>query len=127
MADPMLAIQTWIYSTLDSALSCEVYDSVPQEAAKPYVVIESYVAIEADSQSTRRDDVLVYLSVWSTVAGQHEILTLMGQIDDALHDKRPTLSSGRAVIVRVRNKRTARDIDGRTFQGQVVVRCTVEH
>lgn len=127
MADPALPLQTWIYDTLDSALSCEVYDSVPQNAAYPYVVMESQIASEFDSQSTRRDDTLFYLSVWSIQAGQHEVLSIMGQIDDALHDKRPALSAGRAVIIRVRNKRTVRDIDGRTFQGQVVLRCVVEH
>lgn len=127
MADPALAFQTWLFDTLDSALSCEVYDSVPQGAVKPYVVLESDFATEADSQSTRRDDTLTYLSVWSTVAGKHEVKTIMGQIDDALSDKRPALSTGRAVIVRVQSKRVVRDQDGRTFQGQVVIRCNLEH
>lgn len=127
MASPFLAYQTAVYGLLDAGLTCEVYDSVPPGAAYPYVVIDSVIAANADTLNERKDDAFLYLSVWSNKDGQFEVHSIIEEIEAALHNQRPTLSTGRAVILRVNSTRTMRESDGRTFQGQVVIRCTLEH
>lgn len=127
MADPGFALQKAIYSALDGALSIPVYDAVPQSSDFPYVTIDSQVAAMMDSHSTRRDDRFVYLTVWSEYGGQKQVLDTMAEIDTALHDQKLALETGRVVILNVIRKRTVREPDAETFQGQVTLRVVTEH
>jgi len=127
MTDPVEATQTALYQTLSAALSVSVYDRVPKGAAKPYVVIERSDASPDDPVASRRDIRFFYLSIWSEYPGQKEIIGIQAQIDAALHNARPAMTSGRWVNSKVIRKSTQRDIDGETFMGQVTVEVRTEH
>lgn len=126
MADAGFSVQKAVYAALDAALSCSVYDHVPQGAAYPYVVIDSQLQVDADGIGARAEDRSVYLSIWSTYKGQKEVLDIVADIRAALHRTRPTLDSGTAVWMTVARATTQRDADGETFQGLVTVRVRTQ-
>lgn len=127
MTDPSLAVQVGLYQLLSTALDCPVYDHVPEDARPPYVVIDYEVASNADLLSQRMDSRLLYLSVWSDYPGQAEVKRLMAAIGGALHGQRLTIPSGRATQISIQRTSTNREPDGRTYQGQVVLRLLTPH
>lgn len=127
MSDPSFALQTAIYTALSAALSCDVYDHVPQGAAYPYVTIDYEDVNDADFLTGRKDNRILYFSVWSQYAGQKEVKQIMATIDATLHNQRLALSTGRIAKMRVLSKRTNREPDGLTFMGQVRVNVLTEH
>lgn len=127
MADPTLALQKALLAALDTGLSCEVYDAVPQDAAYPYVTLDTTAVDNDDYLRGRRDLRFVYLTVWSQQRGQQEVMEIMADIDTALHEKPLTLDTGRVISVRVDRKRTNREPDNETFMGQVTLRVWTRH
>lgn len=122
------AVQKALYTALSTALTgvADVYDSVPQKAAYPYVVIESHEITPTDGLTNRREVRHVYLSVWSQYRGQKEVLDILSTVDSALHRQKLELETGRLVIAFVDNKRTAREPDNMTFQGAAKIRLITE-
>lgn len=127
MTDPSLATQKAVYTALTNALSCEVYDSVPQGAAYPYVVIDREECGDVGPLASRRDERFIYLSIWSRYHGQKEVKEIMAAIDAALHRQRLAMETGRMVICYVQRKSALRDADNLTFQGAVTLRILTEH
>jgi hypothetical protein len=120
------ALHKAIYDALTSALSCPIYDAVPQGSAYPYVVIDSHLARNQDALNKLRDRETVYLSVWSDYMGQKEVLDLMAAIKTALHNTKPALESGACAILRVIRDTTSRDIGGETYIGNVTLEAVIE-
>lgn len=114
-------LQKAIYSALDTALTCGVYDHVPQGATYPYVVIDSQLATDRQSLIAQRERIFVYLSVWSDYKGQKEVLSIMASIRSALQNAKLTLTSGTVVNTVVSRETTRRDVDGETFTGLVTL------
>jgi orotate phosphoribosyltransferase len=77
--------------------------------------------------NSRKDERMVYLSIWSQYRGQKEVVEIMADIDDALHRKALTLESGTMVQSFVQNKHTSREPDNLTFQGSVKLRIITQH
>jgi hypothetical protein len=128
MTDPTNAVSKALYTRLASALSpIRVYDAVPQDAAYPYVVIDSILATQADFLVARKDDDYAYLSIWSQYRGQKEVLDIIATIEAALHRTQLTMDTGRMIECVVADRRTERDADNLTFQGSVKLRIMVEH
>lgn len=127
MADPGLAVHKALLAALDAALSCSVYDGVPQGASYPYVTLDTIAAGQEDHLSGRMERRLVYLNVWSRVRGQREVLSIMGEIDAALHRNRLTLDTGRVAGAFVTRKSTTREPDNETFMGRVTIEMLIEH
>jgi predicted nucleotidyltransferase len=121
------ALQKAVYNALDAALSCKVYDAVPQGAAYPYVVIDRIDANNADYLISRKDESYLYLSVWSVYRGQREVNDIMAAMDAALHRQKLAMDDGRMVICFVQRKSTMRDADNLTFQGAVTLKVLIEH
>lgn len=126
MADPTLALHTALLAAIDAAVTCDVWDAVPQDSAYPYLTVDQMVSTEGDYHTLRVQTRFVYLSIWSRVVGQAEIMEIMGQLD-ALHEQPLTLSTGEAVSVRIERKRTVRETDNLTFKGQVTLRVITQH
>ncbi len=128
MSDPAFALQTAVYSELDSNMSTPIYDSVPQDASYPYVTIDYQDSSDADYLGDqRKESKIMYFAVWSNYRGQKEVLQIMGEIDALLHNKRLSLSTGRVAQMRVLSKRTNREPDGVTYMGQLRLLVLVEH
>jgi hypothetical protein len=127
MADPGFALQVAIFDRLTAEVSCPIYDSVPMNAAMPYVSIDYELSNNVDILNKRRDMRLFYLSIWSDFKGQEEVKRLMGEIDSALHERSLPLETGRVISIRVDRKQTNREPDGITYQGSITLRILTEH
>ena len=127
MADPSCALQVALFDRLAAEVSCPIYDSVPMDAAFPYVSLDYEVSSNDDPLAGRRDIRLFYLSVWSDFKGQEEVKRLMAEIDAATHERPLPLTTGRVVSIRVDRKQTNREPDGVTYKGSVTLRIITQH
>lgn len=129
MTDPTVALHKALLAALDTACSCDVWDGVPQGDGTdyPYVVLDYMLSDNFDFMSGERmDERYVYLSIWSRVHGQAEVMEIIQEIEEINEDPL-TLDNGTAVSVRVDRKRTFREPDGLTFRGQVMLRIYTLH
>ena len=126
--EPSIAIHKAIIAALDSAVNCNVWDAVPPGAEYPYVTVDTIDTVANDFLGGRRmDNRFVYLNIWSQTPGQAEVLEIMGQID-SLHETILAINGlGYVADVRVERRRTTRDSDNLTFQGQVTLRLIVRY
>ena len=127
MADPLAAIHKAIYTALNTAMSIDVYDYVPQNASYPYVEIERSVASSEDSLVAQKDNVFTFVTIWSDYKGQKEILEQMETAYAALHRQKLALDNGNMVECMVQMRDTSRDVNDKTFIGSLTVRSLVEH
>jgi len=128
MADPSLALQEAIFARLQAEVSCPIYDGAPLNAEMPYVSIDREISVNSSPISGRkRENRLLYLSVWSDAVGQAEVKRINGEVIAALDERRLPLEAGRAVSVRVEQADAQRDADGITYQGSITVRVITTH
>ncbi|MEE1866936.1 DUF3168 domain-containing protein [Pseudomonas auratipiscis] len=128
MADPSVALQEALFARLAAEVSCRIFDGAPMNAPKPYVSIDREVSANIRPIAGRkREQRLIYLSVWSDTIGQAEVKRINGEIINALDERRLPLSTGRAVSVRVEQADSQRDADGVTYQGSITVRVITTH
>lgn len=128
MSDPNVATQKAIYDALTVGLSpIAVYSAVPQGTAYPYVSIDGTTIVPDDPLAKRRDERYMYLSVWSRHQGNKEVLEIMTQIYNLLHQVRLPMDTGRMVKCFVRSRMDRREPDNLTFQGVITLRIITEH
>ena len=128
MADPSVALQEALYARLLAELSCPVYDGAPMNSPMPYVSFDREISTNISPIAGRkREQRLVYLSVWSDAHGQAEVKRILGEGVAALDERRLPLTVGRAVSVRVEQADAQRDADGVTYQGSITVRVITTH
>ncbi|WP_288855765.1 DUF3168 domain-containing protein [uncultured Pseudomonas sp.] len=128
MADPSVALQEALYARLLAELSCPVYDGAPMNSPMPYVSFDREISTNISPIAGRkREQRLVYLSVWSDAHGQAEVKRILGEVVAALDERRLPLTVGRAVSVRVEQADAQRDADGVTYQGSITVRVITTH
>jgi hypothetical protein len=128
MSDPSLATQKAIFEALSSGLSpVKVYSAVPQGTSYPYVSMDSMVTMPDDPLAKRRDERILYLSVWSRYHGNKEVQQIMTSIYNLLHQVRLPMDTGRMVKCFVKSRVCRRESDNLTFQGAVVLRVITEH
>lgn len=114
-----------VYNALDAALSCPVYDAVPDNATYPYCVMDSQLATDAQLTNRQRERITIYLSFWSDVEGQQEVLELMTAAKTALQNNKLALSSGVTINTVVVRETTQRDIADETYQGLMTLEARV--
>lgn len=128
MADPSVALQEAIFARLTAEVSCPVHDGAPMDSPMPYVSIDREISTNTSPIAGRkREQRLVYLSVWSGAHGQAEVKRILGEVVAALDERRLPLTVGRAVSVRVEQADSQREPDGVTYQGSVTVRVITTH
>jgi len=127
MSDPGSALHIALLAALKAAVTCDVWDGVPQDATYPYVLMDSMSSTNNDFiAGSRMDTRFAYLSIWSRNRGQAEVLTIMSQIE-AINEQPLSLSSGAVASLRVERKRTVREADNLTFMGHVTLRILTTH
>ena len=126
MSEPSVALHTALGAAIKAAVTCDVWDSVPQDSDYPYVTMDTSVIVNEDFLNDRMDRRFIYLGIWSRAYGQAEILGIMTQLD-ALHEQPITLATGQMASLRVERKRTVREPDNLTYQGQVTLRIITTH
>lgn len=127
MADPSLAIHKAVFGALDTVLSCEVYDAVPQGAAFPYVTLDTWAVDDESFLVGDASRVFGYLHFWSQQRGQQEVLELMETARQALDRQTLALDTGRWVDARVTRRQTQREPDNETFMGRMTVEIVAAH
>lgn len=80
-----LEIQKSIYTALESALSINVYDNVPDNAQAPYVVIGDDTFAEFDTDGDSGFEATVTIHSWSTYRGRSQVKEIMSAVYNALH------------------------------------------
>jgi hypothetical protein len=73
---PSAALQQALYETLSAALSCQVYDDVPENAAFPYCVIGEESCRDWGTKSQPGKEVEITLHFWSQKPGFMEVKQL---------------------------------------------------
>lgn len=128
MPDPSLALQKALFARLQAEVSCPIYDGAGLNTPMPYVSIDREISVNASPIAGRkREQRLIYLSVWSDANGQAEVKRINGEIIAALDERRLPLEVGRAVSVRIEQADAQRDADGITYQGSITVRVITTH
>lgn len=123
MSDPSVALQEAMFARLEAEVSCPVFDGAPMDTDMPYVSFDREISTNISPIAGRkRQQRLIYLSVWSDAHGQAEVKRILGEVVAALDERRMPLTVGRAVSVRVEQADAQRDADGVTYQGSVTVR-----
>lgn len=128
MPDPSVALQEAMLARLEAEVSCPVYDGAPMDSDMPYVSFDREISTNISPIAGRkRQQRLIYLSVWSDAHGQAEVKRILGEVVAALDERRLPLEVGRAVSVRVEQADAQRDADGVTYQGSLTVRIITTH
>lgn len=128
MSDPSVALQEAMFARLEAEVSCPVFDGAPMDTDMPYVSFDREISTNISPIAGRkRQQRLIYLSVWSDAHGQAEVKQILGEVVAALDERRLPLTVGRAVSVRVDQADAQRDADGVTYQGSVTVRVITTH
>lgn len=128
MPDPSVALQEAMFARLEAEVSCPVYDGAPMDSDMPYVSFDREISTNISPIAGRkRQQRLIYLSVWSDAHGQAEVKRILSQVVAALDERRLPLAVGRAVSVRVEQADAQRDADGVTYQGSLTVRVITTH
>ena len=85
MADPSVALQEALFARLEAEVSCPIYDGAPLDTAMPYVSIDRELSTNISPIAGRkREQRLIYLSVWSDAHGQAEVKRITGEVVAAL-------------------------------------------
>lgn len=120
------ALQIALVDRLAERLPVPVYDAVPLDTPYPYVTFDRVLSNNADPLASQRDERFIYLSVWSEYQGQMEVVGIMDQIREAIHEQRLPTTVGRVISVRFLRGDTSRDVDGGTYTGSVTLRVYTE-
>ncbi|MFI7801076.1 hypothetical protein PSFL_21710 [Pseudomonas sp. DD1] len=117
-----------MFARLEAEVSCPVFDGAPMDTDMPYVSFDREISTNISPIAGRkRQQRLIYLSVWSDAHGQAEVKQILGEVVAALDERRLPLTVGRAVSVRVEQADAQRDADGVTYQGSITVRVITTH
>lgn len=126
MPSPNKALHKAVLSVVDSLVSCEVYDAVPQDAEYPYVLIDTDIVNNEDYTNRRMERRYIYLSIWSRAYGSAEVRGIIDQLD-AIHEKPITLDVGLCASIRVERAQASREPDNLTYMGSVTLRVLTDH
>ncbi len=131
MADLSGALQVAIFTAVDAALSCDVYDAVPDGTADdafPYVTVNDIQAIDWSTKTFAGQDFAVNLHVWSRYDGNKEIQDIYTALHAALNNAALSVSGAATVICRYEASQTPfLDPDGRTRHGVIRFRVVLQH
>lgn len=103
-----------------------VYDSVPPDAAFPYIVIGAMQSAPEDTQTTEAHDIRLTLHIYSREDGQREAKRIMAACADALEDGALNVAGHVVVLCRQTGTVCGLAADGRTRHAQMEYRLMVE-
>ena len=124
--------QEIVYTALNGAISCDVYDDAPQlpegmpDSDFPYVVIGDDQHGPFDTDDQVGASTLINLHFWSRYAGFKEVKGLMGEAYDLLN-RAILAKTGYNIVDCIREfSDTFVDPDGRTRHGIQRYRLTIQ-
>jgi uncharacterized protein DUF3168 len=104
-----------------------IYDSPPQGALPPYVVIGDETASDYGSSAGDAQEHTVTIHVWSEQPSTLQCKRIMAAVRDCLHDRTLNLDDGNCVYIRQEFKETFRDPDGVSHHGVMRYRALTEN
>jgi hypothetical protein len=104
-----------------------IYDTPPQGAAAPYVVIGDETASDYGSSAGDAQEHTVTIHVWSEQPSTLQCKRIMAAVRDVLHEATLALSGGNLVYLRQEFKETFRDADGVSHHGVLRYRALTEN
>ncbi len=119
MADEMKKLHKAIYDRLSSELSTPVLDHVPDSQPFPYVTIGEATATRWGHKLADGKNATHTIHIWSRHKGYSEILTIAGEIEDALEATLDLGAGLQCVINELDLEETMDDPDGITRHGVV--------
>lgn len=125
MTSPSLELQGAIVTRLKAVpavtalIGTRIYDSVPSNAAFPYVSFGSEQILEDDAECITGFEVFMQLDAWSRSVGFPEAKRIAEAVRDALHDFDLPLTDNALVSFRHRQTRMLRDPDGLTAHAAI--------
>jgi Protein of unknown function (DUF3168) len=126
MASPGKALHKALLAKIDTLVTCDVWDAVPQGTDYPYVLMDSDVSTNEDFLNLRVNRRFVYLSIWSRAEGSAEVRGIIDQID-AINESPIILDTGDCVSVRVERSHLNREPDNLTYMGNITLRVLTTH
>lgn len=120
------AVQTAVFLRLKNdatlqGLVGDVYDSVPDNAALPYVTIGEDVITESDTADTLGVEASITVHVWTDTAGgtrgRKQAKQIQGAIYDALHRANLTAEGYKIYASDFVNSQSFKDADGLSWHG----------
>lgn len=126
MKSPAWPLQKAVYQRLSAALSCPVYDQVPEGADSPYITLGDDTAVDWSTKIEAGQEFTVTLHAWSRYPGMKEAKELMGEIIEAMTASALELDGFTPVLLRFEYSDCRRDPDGITRHGVVRFRIKIE-
>ena len=117
--------------TADTALvtllgGAYVYDTVPQYAAFPYVVIDQMQVRDWSTGTENGAEHMLTLHVWSRYAGKQEAYEVADSVRSVLDGTLLSLEDHRLINLRHQYSELKRDEDGETHHGVLRFRAVTE-
>lgn len=117
MSDPAFDLQVALVTKLKAigtAAGTRVYDTVPANAAPPYITVGYADANPIDEECYDRTVTTAQIDVWSNAVGLPEVKKISGAIRDALHERESdiTVNNHRVDRIRVLSTLAGRDPGG---------------
>lgn len=121
------ALQKAIYTVLSGALSCDIYDDVPQDtdATFPYVTVGDTTFAPFDTDEAVGGEVTVTIHVWSRYEGRAETKGLQDDIYAALHRQTFSVVGYSLIGSLFEHSESFLDSDGKTRHGVSRFRITI--
>lgn len=104
----------------------KVFDDVPRSAVFPYVTMGDARAEDWSTGSSRGQEHVITLHVWSQEGGQRQAHVIAGELLHALEAVPLSLADHALVNLRFATCDIRREADGRTFHGIVRFRAVTE-
>lgn len=80
-----LIVQQKVFAALNGNLSCEVYDTAPENSPYPFVTIGEAIANEWDTDNEIGQDVNYTINVWTREDSSKQAKTIQGEVYNILH------------------------------------------
>jgi len=126
------AIQTTVYTVLNTALSVSVYDNVPQpsdggsKTDYPYITIGEDVLTVWDTATESGTSASITVHTWSRAKGRKETKDLQGLIYSALHKQALSVSGYQFIGCDWESSQSFLDSDGDTRHGIQTFRILID-
>lgn len=128
MTDPGYELQVAIVMALRAAgvAGGRVYDSVPQNAAMPYVNVGQIDVVDDGAECIDAVEVTVTIHTWSAAVGKPEAQAIQAHIRANLHEASLALATWALVDLRHRDSTTFSDPDNITTHGISIFRALID-
>lgn len=122
MSDPAFDLQVALVTklkTVPTAAGARVYDTVPKDAAYPYVVVGPAQVVPTDEDGFDASENYVQIDIWSRAVGFPEAKQIAGALRVSLHDQPLSISGQVCDWMTIRNIIYSRDPDGLTSRARI--------